>query len=228
LKFTQLVVAGGATLGLTDVDGVFIDPADTVTEPRGFGIRLDGMVVYSPMPLATLTLKGQVMISFTDERFRLDFNASLSANIAQFIQASNVVSAAGSLVVQYAGGFKVWGAARLVFDAGAIPFLDQAGITAEAQIYLRLNSDAAESHAVTLSLPVVGQQNSSRSSRSTWSRRRSGCTWSANCGSTRARCRSPCRASSRSTSRSTAGPGSSTCSSSRSCGSAWPARACSR
>ncbi|MDB5294675.1 MAG: hypothetical protein JWO31_658, partial [Phycisphaerales bacterium] len=155
----QLVVAGGATLGLTDSNGAFIDPADTTTPADGFGIRLDGLIEYSPVPLATLTLKGQVMISFGSDKFRLDFNASLSANIASFIQASNVVAAAGSFVVQYGGGFKVWGAARIVFTSGAIPFLDQAGIKADAQVYLRINSDADDTHAVTLALPAPGQAN---------------------------------------------------------------------
>ena len=43
----------------------------------------------------------------------------------------------------------------MVFDGGAIPFLQDAGIEANADILLRINTDTS-SHAVTVNLPTPG------------------------------------------------------------------------
>jgi len=51
-----------------------------------------------------------------------------------------VVTAAGTFVIQYGGTFEIWGAAELYFDGGAIPFLQDAGIETDAEIFLRINT----------------------------------------------------------------------------------------
>lgn len=159
----QLTIAAGATFAPTDANGTLLDPGTNPNwhaQQAGFAIKLDGLIVYSPLPAVTLTLTGQAQLTFTSTLMTLQFNASLSASITQFIQANNVVSAAGTFTIRYAADqFALWGAAELKFDSGAIPFLQDAGISASAEVFLRINSDASAGHQVTFNLPTAGVAN---------------------------------------------------------------------
>ncbi|HEY1684279.1 MAG TPA: hypothetical protein VGG19_05925, partial [Tepidisphaeraceae bacterium] len=129
LTFPELVVAGGVEMGLTDALGNFINLGDP--NVAGFGFHLSGEIIYSFLPGISLTFTGEADIAFvtttvnsqTSTRMLLGFDATLSANIENFIQANNIVTAAGSFVLQFTPSVQVWGAAEIQFTAGSIPFL---------------------------------------------------------------------------------------------------------
>ncbi len=157
----QFIIAGGVTFGKTDAQGNFVVPGgpyanDPVT---GFGINLNGEVVYYPIEEASITLTGGATLIFTPTQMSVTFDATLSASLTQFIQVNNLVTAAGSFTVQYAGSFAIWGAAELYFGSNAIPFLQSAGIQSNAEIFLRINSDIQNAHNVSFNLPMPGNAN---------------------------------------------------------------------
>ena len=154
----EMIVAGGVTFGYVDAAGHMIVPGGPYANDAhaGFGISLNGEIVYSPFPLVQLTLTGEADIIFAPSKVTLTFDATLSASIADFIQVNNVVTAAGSFTIQYGGTFEIWGAAELYFDGGAIPFLQDAGIQTNAEFVLRINTDTDNSHDVMVNLPTPG------------------------------------------------------------------------
>lgn len=156
--FPRLVIAAGVEFGLTDADNHIIDPngSNADATPVGFGVKLSGEIDYYQLPDVGLKLNGNATLVFTPTEAVLTFNATLSATITSFIQANNVVTAAGSFTMRYGGGpFAVWGAAEIRFDSGAIPFLENAGIRANAEIFLRINTDDAVQN-VEFDLPAPG------------------------------------------------------------------------
>ena len=152
----QLTIAAGATFGRTDSSGNLIAPDDTTSVPDGFGVRLNGAVTVMPVPAATLTLTGDTLLTFNHDQAKLQFNATLSASIAGLVSADDFVTAAGAFTVQYGGQFALWGAAELVFSSGNIPFMRDAGVEAQAAVFLRINTDADNAHSSTIHLPVPG------------------------------------------------------------------------
>ena len=158
----ELTIAAGATFAQTDAQGDLIIPGGPYADatPDGFGIALDGQIIVEPVPNATLTLTGEAEVAFFSNHATLTFDAALSANIENFLQADNVVTAAGSFTFQYGSSFQIWGAAELIFDGGAIPFLEDAGIQADAIFFLRLNTDPNNSHSITFNMPTPGQTGS--------------------------------------------------------------------
>ncbi len=157
-----LTIAGGATFAHTDSSGNLILPGGAYANatPAGFGIQLNGTIIAEPVPDAQLILNGDAELAFFSDHATLTFDATLSANIAQFIQADNVVTAAGAFTFDYGSSFKLYGAAELIFDSGAIPFLENAGISADAIVFLRLNTDLTNSDAITFKIPTPGQSGS--------------------------------------------------------------------
>jgi hypothetical protein len=158
-QIPELTIAAGATFAFVDANGDLILPGGAYANatPEGYGIQLDGAIIVEPVPGASLTLTGQAELAFYSDHATLTFDASLSANIEQFLQVDNVVTAAGAFTFYYGGNFKLYGAAELIFDSGAIPFLESAGINADATIFLRINTDASNSHSITFNIPTPGQ-----------------------------------------------------------------------
>jgi hypothetical protein len=157
-----LTIAAGATFAHTDASGNLILPGGAYANatPAGFGIELNGTIIAEPVPDAQLILNGDAELAFFSNHATLTFDASLSANIDQFIQADNVVTAAGAFTFDYGSSFKLYGAAELIFDSGAIPFLENAGISADAIVFLRLNTDLTNSDDITFDIPTPGQTGS--------------------------------------------------------------------
>ena len=155
----QLTIAAGATFAQTDIDGNLLAPGVTAGA-AGFGIRLGGEIVFQQVPGVTLTLNGDSQLTFAGGFAKLQFNARLSASIGSFIQADNFVTAAGAFTMQYGGAFKLWGAAELAFGTDGIPFLRDAGITAHAAVFLRINTDVDAQHEITIHLPKPGVPDS--------------------------------------------------------------------
>lgn len=156
--FPRLIVAGGAEFGLTDSTNTIIDPngPNAGAMPEGFGIKISGEIDYYFVPDVSLIFTGDIQLVFTSTQATLTFDATLSANIADFIKASNIVTAAGSFTLQYAGDIEFWGAAEIQFTTGSIPFLQSAGIQADAEFFLRINTDINNSHTVNFDFPTPG------------------------------------------------------------------------
>ncbi len=157
-----LTIAAGATFAHTDANGNLILPGGAYANatPAGFGIELNGTIIAEPVPDAQLILNGDAELAFFSNHATLTFDATLSANIDQFIQADNVVTAAGAFTFDYGSSFKLYGAAELIFDSGAIPFLENAGISSDAIVFLRLNTDVNSSDNITFDIPTPGQAGS--------------------------------------------------------------------
>jgi hypothetical protein len=153
MKFPELVIAGGVQMGETDAAGNFVAAGDPTA--TGFGFKLTGLIAYSYVPGVTLTFTGGATIIFASTQMSIVFNASLSANIENFIQVNNIVTAAGSFTIQYSGTFEIWGAAEIQFTGGAIPFLATVGIQANATIFLRINTDSI-AHTINFDAPTPG------------------------------------------------------------------------
>jgi len=160
-QIPQLVIAGGVEFGYVDASNNFITPGSN-TPIAGFGIKASGVVEFSPLPVpgvVTVVLTGEADVTFSPGRITVGFDATLSViGLGGLIQANNIVVAAGEFVADYSGGIsnlKIWGAAELQFTTGSIPFLQQAGISANVIIFLQINTDSID-HTVTLHLPNSG------------------------------------------------------------------------
>lgn len=155
--FTRLIIAGGVEFGLTDSNNQIIDPngANAGATAVGFGVKLTGEIDYYALPEVGIKLTGAATLVFTSTQAVLTFNATLSATITSFIQANNIVTAAGAFTIQYGGSFAIWGAAEIEFDSNAIPFLQSVGISANAEIFLRINTDS-DPENVQFDLPTPG------------------------------------------------------------------------
>ena len=154
LTFPELIIAGGVQMGLTDINGNFVNAGDP--SAVGFGFKLSGEIVYSFVPGVTLTFTGNATLTFSATRMSLVFDATLSANIENFIQANNVVTAAGSFTLEYSPDVLFWGAAEIQFTTGSIPFLTTVGIQANATIFLRINTDANNPEMINFDAPTPG------------------------------------------------------------------------
>ena len=160
-RVLQISAGGSAYFGSINKKGEVIVPASTDKTPvPGFGVKLDGAVMLQPIPDLAFTIKGGssfVYNSATDQ-FTVGFSGGLSVNIADLIRVDNVVTAAGKITFEDKDSFKMWGAAQLRFNGETIPMLDEAGITANAALFLRLNTDLA-GHDVTIDQPKAGDPN---------------------------------------------------------------------
>ena len=161
LTIPQLIIAGGVQFGYVDASNNFIAPGSSTPCRRLWhqGQRRDRLLAKlrgAAAGVVTFVLTGEADIIFSHDRITLSFDASLSVKgLFGLFQANNIVVAAGTLVIDYSNGFEVWGAAKLEFTTGSIPFLEQAGISADVVIYLRINT-SADPQDVTLHLPNAG------------------------------------------------------------------------
>ncbi len=157
-------VEGVLTFEFLDLGGNLVNPA--FTAPSAFRLDVVGRAEVGALGYATLVFGGAagpdggyarltLTVENRPEVARVQLDASGSLSIGGILKATDLVAAAGTLILEKkAGGpLEVFGAVKLDFDSAHGPsFLRDAGLTFDAQLLLAVNSSAATKELV-LTLP---------------------------------------------------------------------------
>ena len=143
-----ITIRGRATFGFIGGNGL---AASSTNRATGFQISLSGGIDVTALGLATVTLEGSVVLTFTPSRMEIRVSAELRLEVLG--QRVSLAGSAGVLILDTSSSTpQMWGALAITTNLG---FLDRIGISANAAVLYRLNL-TAQMRTEVLNIPGRG------------------------------------------------------------------------
>ena len=159
-----VTVKGQATIEFLDAAGNLTNPAVTGVAPAAFRFNVQGRGEVGLSSVATAVFGGDagsdggfaeldLQVANTPDATSVELNVSGSLSIEGLIPVSNLVSAAGRMIISREGDgpVEIIGAVKLDFTtASRTSFLKDAGISADASLLLGFNTSPSRDLELTL------------------------------------------------------------------------------